>query len=216
MAARGLEEIAGIDLARPGPWERRDSSLVDGRPLHCVSEICPHPRRFIGGLAGFVQKCNLDAVSSAVSVLVGGGAAFPMRERATFDVFGVNATKFLSEHQTCGCCIANVEQCEPVPRAVVRPGGLAGDVAAVCAPLSAAASYDFSLVRGIVDADLGAQQFDEVMRFTINGSQASAFISHIVNSASAIRRLLAIAQISEAHCFRASFLLSAVLRCESA
>jgi hypothetical protein len=127
-------------------------------------------------------------------------------------VFGVNRAKFLHEHQALGYSVATVERGVPIPIAVSHPSGGTANVDDICSMLMAAISYEFSLVRQILDADLSPQQFNEVMKFEINGSRVCAFFSQILNSAGAIRQLTNLAPISEAYRFRVSFLLAAIFR----
>jgi hypothetical protein len=131
-------------------------------------------------------------------------------------VFGVNGRRFVDEHRTVGYSIAHLERGEPLPHAVTAAPGGTANVSSVTEMLMSAISYDFSLVRTIIDADLSAGQFDEIMQFKINGGPTCTFISQALNSAAMIRQLTNLTRISEAYRFRVSFLLSSIFRNDSA
>jgi hypothetical protein len=211
LPAREFARIAAIDTFTPARRAAR-APAADARARARVADVCPHPRRFPARMApAFPARA---ALAPALAGL-GGRAAAPLAEPLRLDVFGVNRAKFLGEHQALGYSTASVEQGTPIPRVVTHPSGGTACVDDICSLLMAAISYDFSLVRQVLDADLSPQQFDEVMRFEINGARVCAFISQILNSASAIRQLTNLARISEAYRFRVSFLLAAVFRNDS-
>jgi hypothetical protein len=209
IPVREFATIAAIDIFRPTKAVPKRIVPADGRVLK-VSEICPHPRRYpMSSVAQFEAPAKFpDSVGL-------GGPPCPPPDLAPLEVFGVNATEFMTEHRRFGYSLASLQHGEALPRAVLHSSGGTAVVSEVTSMLMAAISYDFSLVRKMIDADLGPRQFDEVMRFEINGARSCGFISQVLNSAGAIRQLTSLSRISEAYRFRVSFLLAAIFRNDS-
>jgi hypothetical protein len=74
--------------------------------------------------------------------------------------------------------------------------------------LSHVPTFDFGVVRWIVDSDLSPEQFEEITQF----GETAASISRVLGQRGSIRKLAQLSHISEASKFRVSFLLRSTLR----
>jgi hypothetical protein len=209
IPVREFATIAAINVFQPTRVSPRRISNGDGRFMG-VREICPHPRRF-----SLLSARSIGAPATLPDCSGLGGPPSPPKEVAPLEIFGVNPTNFITEHSRFGYSLSSLERAEALPQAVVHSSGGSAVVSEITAMLMAAISYDFSLVRKMIEADLGLREFDEIMRFEINGARSCAFISQILNSAGAIRQLTSLSRASEAYRFRVSFLLASIFRNDS-
>jgi hypothetical protein len=200
IRTREFESIAALDVFRPS---QRELPRLHGVQFR-VSDVCPNPRRFVGRMDLKWARASPGKVE--FTLRPGGDDMVQLSPMP--DIFGINKSQFIREHQNWGYSRAALDAGEPVRVPIIFSGRYLGATDAILQMLGGGSTSDFGFVRRLIDSNLSPEQFEEIAQF----EETAAAISRVLGEPESVQKLTGLSHVSEASKFRVSFLLRSTLR----